>query len=294
MNREKFDEIISENINSYKLKILEILESKPALNKLASQICFGIDSNQIKDYISNLQLDSFNVRSFAMNTEFKFVGLKFLDLDKIDYKFININPETFDRYFIFSKQEFNSYEELVGSYDGFFFRTNKDFVNKIDSLILSKLIGFNRVKDSLYEKKITRNISLIVDSRKSQRPLMRTIEDYTFPLIYVDYKAERFEFKENVYFDALDFLFVNSIESYLIFFYRNRKIAKEKEEPKVYKDELNCRYILTNSLENLNRFNKYIFLIADLYLHFLKPFNEWISEVMLQYSKREPNNPNYS
>lgn len=278
MNKQKFENVISDNINSYKQKVLEVLNSNPILNEIVSKICFGDNSNQLNDYIKKLNVDGFNIKNYISNHELKFNGLKFSDIDKIKYNFNFINPELYDKYFIFKKEEFESYQDLVNAFDGFFFRNHKNFVNKIDSLILTRIEGFKRVKGSLFQKKITEDINLIIDARKSQRPSMQTIEDYAFPLIYLFYKNQRYYFNENNSFDALSFLFVNSIHSYLVFFYRNRKIAKEKEEPIVYKDELTGKYILTNSLENLERFNKYIFIISELYLHFFKIFDEWVFE----------------
>lgn len=276
MQHTEFNKCIEDAISGYREMLLTDFEQHPDFERLAAALCFNGLFN-ISEYVLNLEIQDFESRRYIEKILPSIEMLKFGDVDKINHNYQHVRPQEFDQYYFFDRQEYNSYEELSEKFSGYFYLCNKDFVSRLDDLFIKQLAGYNKRKGYFFEKKIGKGASLIIDARKSRKHF-ETIEDYKFPGIYLELNNEKYFFTNE--FDSFSFFFI-AANSYINFFYKNRRMAKSSDEPVVYQDADSDKYILTNSLENLTRFNKYIFLNTDLFCHYFSVFEKWVQEVFI-------------
>ena len=290
MDYQSFNKNLTETINQYKEMLINDFMTNSDFEKLASAMCFN-NKIRVKEWIAELELENFEKRkSIGKYHQFKRDLLNFMDVDVIQHRFVYVNIEKYDAYSFFEKYEFDSYSELLAGKTNYFYLCNKEFVKKIDNIFIESLVGYSKSKKYIFSKQLATGFSLKIDTHKSRKHF-ETIENYTFPTIYIEFKNAKYFFANEI--DTFTFFFMG-VGSYLYFFYGNRQSSKSTDEPVVYHQEESNKYILTNSYENLERFNKFIYLNTELFIHYFKIFEKWVRDVFIPKILQEEKNTDYS
>lgn len=111
------------------------------------------------------------------------------------------------------------------------------------------------------------------------------IEGYRFPDIVLEVKGVELRPAQGVGVDMMDFLLLRNM-AFFAFTQESRyieigdsgtisKFDQKKDEPVIY--EYNNQYIISNSIEKLACYNKYIYMVLELYCHYFKMFEKWLT-----------------
>ena len=116
---------------------------------------------------------------------------------------------------------------------------------------------------------------------------------YTLPSLSIAIKDEG-----QIKFDTIDvrnLLFLP--QSSFLFFYSDahdytvdpatlsiKNFKRKNDEPVVYYSKEEANYILTNSLKNIDRYNKYIQIILELSFHYFRVFEKWLTQLLADNS----------
>jgi hypothetical protein len=275
MNHKMFTERFQLAIPSYKKMLLNDFDRFPMFEQLSSQLCFGV-KDKIKPILKNSEVHSLD--DLNKPHQVKFILPRFETMDGIDYQFTYFNPQDYDRYFLFDKLYFNKSDEYNEIHKpGEFYFCRKDLINVLDALFVKHMKGFEKNGKKKWIKKISDDLFLGIDFTRSSL-VKPSIEDYTPPILYLNYKTVDYLFS----FDLMTFkyLFLN-FNSFVSFFYYNKTIQKSSEEPVVYKIEDTGQLLYTNSIPNIDRFNKFIFINAEIHTHYCLLFQRWLIDDFL-------------
>jgi hypothetical protein len=272
MDHIKFAEIFQIALPTYKKMLLIDFDSHPTFEQLSSQLCFGV-KDKIKQSLKTGQFESLD--ALNNNDRIKFIPPAFEAMDQIDYQFIYFNPENYDRYFLFDNLVFSKVDQYKEIHKpGTFYFCRKDLVKTLDDLFVKHMTGYEKKSNKKWLRKISDDLFLGIDFARS--PIVKpSIEDYTPPILYLNYKMVDYSFS----FDLMTFkyLFLN-YNSFVSFFYYNKTILKSTDEPVVYKLEDTGGFLYTNSIANIDRFNKFVFLNAEIHNHYVLLFERWLLE----------------
>lgn len=204
-------------------------------------------------------------------------GRTFDYIDEINFKNEEVSFKE-DLFMFFDSINFNSYNDL-NNYPGHYYICSKKFVKNIDKLLITnfKELGFTNSKQDVLVKKLSDNFKIEINCKVSRlRYGIENPADYLPPLI--SFEIHNMVCGIDIFKKLYNTIsFINSDELFNFFFFRFENENKLKfKEPVAYFDEAMDKYILQNSPENLERFNKFILIFIELYKHYFKILDEWI------------------
>jgi hypothetical protein len=264
------------------------------------------DKNQeYADLFSNLFLDGYPIKKLITEdkiiTDFNIWDLKnstmnyngtinpIDKLDSIDFQFKHISNDGInDLYKFFEKKEFKDLEKAQKNFNSILYYVyTSDFEKKVDYFFLSNLDDYTKIgKESV--KRVNNDVSLIFDWEKKLHSF-NSIEQYLLPdLIFKIKDYQEYLFSQT---DLTKLLFMPN-NSFFAFYFNSYNlgtnnlqiidISVKDDEPVLYKSSTEKnKYIITNSYENLSRYNKFIYLHTELTIHYLKILEKWFSDIFL-------------
>jgi len=283
MNSLEFNKkLIAPTISGYLELLIQEFKYSTEIFELMQKLFFPkMSRDEIFHRYSNIELVNLNYFKHIETSTY----CSFEDLDSIDYKFRYVRPDYEDQYKFFDKQEFSSLEQANASYQGGYFFTKEKFKKIYDEFLLSCLVGFEKRKgkSSVYLKQLGDGITMVLDLKREDAAFI-ALPTYTFP----DLRVRTAE-KEHGVIDRTDlasFLLLPSPS--FSFFYANSneffcnedgqviRVSQKKGEPLIYHDERAGIFTISNSLKNLERFNKYIYMVTELFVHYYNFFEIWL------------------
>jgi hypothetical protein len=274
--------LITPTIAGYQQLLIQELKYSTELFELIRQLFFpNFSERELFDRYEKLDIFSFNHYKYIEDRKY----CSFEDLDKINYGFQYINPDYNDRYKFFDKQDFSSIEEANGNYRGGFFFSKRKFEKIYDEFLLGHLTGFKRHgRSSVYLKHLGDEITMVLNLKRDEG-FFHGLSTYVFPDLSFrvagkEYRViNRNDIKTLLFLPIPAFLFfyMNSNEQ---FYNENGQIIRVLQktgEPLIYHDEQTGIFTISNSYKNLDRFNKYLYFIAELYIHYYNFFETWFA-----------------
>jgi len=278
-----YSEYINSKANDYKQYLLQDLKKNTVFAKIVDLLFFPLNSN-IEEW-----LEWTEVRSFY---QYKFKGDHFItricnrkEIDNIPSLRISNNIST---YTIFSFLKCDTYEEAMKKYPMFYYFVQKDFDKIIDKFIFDRLADYKPETRTVYKKRVSENIDLTLNTYREHIQL-RGISAYTFPSLAINIKGQ-----ENINLGTIDvrnLLFLP--ESSFIFFYMDshnytidensfifQNITRKDDEPVIYHLEDEQKYMISNTRENIDRYNKYIEAVLELSIHYFSLFEKWLIKTL--------------
>ena len=274
MNHEQY---INSRAKDYKEYLLHDLRTNVEFANVVDLIFFPSHSN-IREWLEWTKVKSFH--------EYEYRGDPYVnrictrdEIDNIPPLRIlnNISPHT-----IFSCLKYGTYEEAAKVFPTFYHFMKKDFDRKIDKLILDRLPDFKKESGHIYKKTTLDDIDFTLNIEREHIELSGII-GYTLPALSIYIKGE-----ECITFGTID---VRSLlflpESSFMFFYVDSQdisidpnVARKNDEPVIYYLEDEQKYMVTNSWENLKRYNSYIQIILELSFHYFRAFEKWLMQIV--------------
>lgn len=266
----------------YKQFLLNDFDKHRDMAELTSQLSFS-NGISIQDWVAGLE--GSNLSAFTQNDnvtdEFSFQ----IDLENLAYKPKYNDGDINELYAFFCKYEDPSYKYIAKRYHDFFYYVfDHTFFGRIDDKLLRMLPDYSwQHKLKRYVKKIG-NLYFRLEPYQgySKYPI---VKEYIFPKFSIEYEdQEIYPFVQPD--DLRNFLLLPSnyftffvVESNIITKSADGKqiigIEQKKDQPVIYEDLISKKFILTNSYEKLEMYNKYIYAGIDLYYHYLKVFESW-------------------
>lgn len=278
------------NLESYKAFLLEDFKENKDFAYLASSIMYYTPqdiTNWVKGIIGN---DFFEC--IEQTFEFEFDRASGIDIvNNISYNPYYFKEGLDDLYAFFSHRTYDTYEEAANNYPQYeYFMEGKDMYEKLNTKLSSVMVrdGYETVKRGKYSVKKIADSSFIKLIYQQRGPwgMVSGIERYRFPNIVVMVNGIDISpaFENGV--DMRHFLLLRG--NAFLFFYRERQIMKnadgqwalpgttlnKTDEPVIY--EHDGQYTISNSIEKLAYYNKYIFIVLELYCHYFKVFEKWL------------------
>lgn len=275
------------DFQSYKCFLLSDFEKHKEFASLATAISFT-NAPTISNWIEGLQ--GTNFRNFRQTSSFKGIVPSGADLIKdISHTFTYFfNENIEDVYVFFSKKESDSYEVIAKEYSKYnYYVFDSDFFKKVNVKLLTKFPDYAYdSKAGVYKKQIYEGVFLKLTPYKGFTKYS-IIQDYIFPQISVEVNGK------DIYIfsppnDVRSFLLLwgtsfslFTVESNVVLLSddgeRIAGMEPKKGEPLIYEDIENHKFILTNSYEKLRAYNKYIYVVMELYCYYLRVFERWIT-----------------
>lgn len=272
------------NMELYKKAIEQDIETNPKYAHLINSIFFsrGFD---IQSWIKQTE-----VRSFS---DFSFVGKRFPmglcsrdTMDTIEY--YPFSDEFSDRYYILKKDEYPSYESAAENYPRTYFFLDNNYISRLDEVFLKKLGDYVQESETCRIKKLSASVDILIDNSRDIS-FIGNIFRYRLPRLKVRKDGREIQ---TGYADVRNFLFLP--ESSFLFFYfdchnylldeefKIQDFKPKYDEPVIYHFDKENKYVITNRWENIDRYNKYIQIIISLSVHYLRIFENWIRESLVE------------
>ena len=276
----KMNTAVRETIGHYKTMLLENFEKqKKYIDTFSSLFCPGFDYS---DILNNIYPTGFRHYEYKGNPISIKPLINFKVLDDIDYTW-NLE-EDYHRFFL--KKEYLTYEEALDNFPLDYYFQDRNTIKKIDEFLISNLDGFNRKTKDSYEKEIWKNTFLKFNCAPYKRRRL-SLQIYHFPSLSIIVDGQEFEIFEKT---DLTKLLLNGVSTFHFFYMQSVEIAYDQngnlkapwpktDEPVIYSS--GEKFIVSNSYENLRRFNKYIFIITDLFDHYFRIFTDWLINILL-------------
>ena len=279
MTQKSFDNFIKKNINSYRDLLIKDLDENKEFARVVNKLYFpSFDMSQLKLRLENLEIDSFD--NFSVTPNEKYCDLS--DIGEIEYNPTNINFDE-NPYMFFSYLEFNNYKDVEANFPTSYYVFSKDyFIKNVDILVLNGLNEYESDGQKFY-KEVTKGVWLEVFFKRKQANFF-SISDYYFPQIKIKFENTSYSFCEKTDLQMLLFLPTNSFytfysESILVFKDDLGRLIGNKikdSEPVVYHFKEEEKYVITNSYEKLSKYNKYILITSNLFIHYFQIFERWV------------------
>jgi hypothetical protein len=267
---------MSETIGVYIQMLQSDFEIYPEFEKLATAICFN-NKISAKEWMKGVEAISFEEK-IAIPPHFTPEVLRFHDMDVINHEYKYIETKNYNLYSFYTRFMYNSMEELRADDNRYYYLCHNDFVTSLDKLFTDHLVGYSKTGKNIFTKSIQPGISLKINASK-KRGHFETMENYYFPNMYLEFNKVKYLISGSP-FDVLTF-FIMGTFSFTHFFHLNLQLNNREGEPKIYYSDEIDGYVLSNSVENLERFNKFIFLSAELYVHYYKVLEQWAITVFI-------------
>jgi len=268
-----------ENINDYKQLLLkDFLENQ--------KIAMVLSTFFIVDYSINKWIEGITGNSFIDYKQTYPIKHKVPTIEEIkntDYVIQHFSQYADNLYSFFSSKKCKTYEDALNNFPGFYYCFDLTFFKNINKALFDNLTDYTKKKD-FYIKKLNNSTSIKLYPIKDYKKYSG-ISEYRFPRIIIENAGEESIPIPLSGLDLLNFLFINSPS--FIFFYaesniiemdekQNRiiNVIRKYDEPVIY--ETDNEFIITNSLEKLSCYNKYICIVLDLYYHYLRVFEKWV------------------
>lgn len=273
------------DLESYKACLLEDFSRNPLFAKLASDMS-GTDAPSIKDWVEGVQ-------GKKIFYEEKSETFHYHDITPDAVKNIEYRPfyypeftEDNDPYRFFSYRIFDSYEAMERDYPReYYIFDYPDFFDKVESLIHSTLKDYKPMKQKHIKKCFTKKINeririnLLLFSNVNK---YSDVAAYSFPFVQLDIDGVTFPI---ITADPQFLLLLNRVS--FIFFYfeqnifenreilnQNFKMTRKTDQPVYYKE--GDKFIVSNSIEKLEKYNKFIYMTMELFSHYFGVFEKWL------------------
>lgn len=271
------------DLESYKTCLLEDFSQHESFAKLASDIS-RTDASSIIDWVKSIKGN--DIRYLFENETFQYQDITFDRMKDIEYHPV-FYPESegANLYTFFSYRSFSSYEEMERSYPrSYYVFDNPQYFNKIKAYVRSALKDYTLAKQGSW-KCLTKKISdRITINLLFANPINKHSEvyDYHFPFVQLEIDGYRVPIIE-----ADPRLLLLMDRGSFTFFYIERNVFKYDEELKqvtsvipkreypVYYQE-DDKYIVSNSHEKLETYNKFIYITLELFNHYYFVFEKWL------------------
>ena len=270
------------DLNTYKQFLLEDFERNRSFAKLASYITF-IDKYPIEDWVNGIE--GIFLISFKQKLTFSVQIPNLNTIGQIEYTPIHY-IENSNKYIFFTRKEYNSYEEAKRNFPAGYYVFNASFFKKINELLFLNFKDYE-YNDEAYCKMITKSVSLKLIPKKDYTKFS-DISEYEFPQIIIQRNND-----EPYFFplkDVREFLLLPS-SSFLFFYLISNsfeidkttkmiiKVTRNIDQPVIYARKDNG-YTITNSYDRLFLYNKYIFIILELYCHYFRVLERWLKKYL--------------
>lgn len=269
-------------IINYKQVLLSDFQKNKKFSELLNTLFFNGLYSTVEKWVNGINGNNFIDYEQKNHIRINFPTIE--TLRNIDYTPVYYR-ENEDRYCFFTKKIYNTYEEAVKNYPGFYYCFDLSFFKKINTLLLENFEDYTKRKDC-YIKKLSNAVLVKLFPNVGIYKDYSSVQDYNFPKIIIEVNEEKIE--PFLHSDLMDLLFLTG-ESFLFFSIQSNiievdeqtrqisKLIRKEDEPIIY--ENNGKYIVTNSIEKLECYNKYIYVILDLYYHYFRLFENWISSL---------------
>jgi hypothetical protein len=281
---------INSNVSEYKKNLLAELAYNSASVNVINLFFFSAELD-IQTWVEGMPLKTFNV--FRYKSDFFY--LKYCekaDIDNVDnYK---MQPNFFSsRHEIFTYKKFRPIEDATNDSRRFYHIVHENVHEIIDDLIFSKLSGYKKNGHSVYTKKIGDDVEIILSTER-EYVFAGDICDYRMPRIQINIKDNdsicmgKLDVRTLLFLPGDSFsYFYHDANNFSIDFQTRRvlDIKRKTDEPVIYFSENEHEYILSNKVESIDRYNKYIQHILDLSLHYFNFFEVWLTNLLNNCNK---------
>lgn len=278
-NLQSYEKIVVKfDFPAYVQMLQEELENNVRNTYLLNRIFFP-EQYHIKEWIHNIDVkDFFHYQFNGKRLKRNFCNRT--EIDSIHWKPAAI--EKIDKYFIFSKMEFDDYTEVRKNYPQAYYLLQPDYLAKLDETLFRQLSGYNKIKENIWQKKLSDSISIELNTEREYHAIF-SIVDYKLPRIGLKIGNDYLSIWE---MDIRQFFFLNT-NSFFFFYldsnqiqiddvYNIKNIIPQNDQPVVYHKEGEKKYIITNSSENIERYNKYLEIIFHLSVYYLDIFEKYL------------------
>lgn len=285
MDQKEFRSIVRENIEFYKKGLYDNLGENEGYAQAASSLF--LSSYSIFEWLKNIKAEDFGLIQSPDNYLNKEVWT-FYKIDNIALKYRYVSETKEGLYSFFTKLEFDSIEELQLNTPGTYYIFSKKIIKKIDAVFFDALIDYKKRKGEIYSKQLVDGVYLNFNGNIN-RMNFNSIEQYIFPSLVIEINGKEYSFSNET---DLSTLLLLTSPSFLAFYMNSNEVIingdgevisinRKNNEPVVYHFEKEHKYVLTNSYENLARFNKFIYLAIELFVHCLRVFEQWVITILL-------------
>lgn len=286
MNYTALTEILTKKIGAYKLLLIDMLTENRAMAGVISKTYYDSDISII-EWIESIEANSF----FDFNSEFRrnirpTLGFNQIIYDEQEKKAITklIGGEKKN---YFGQMEFDSVESVKRLSPRPYYIYDEKILKKLDYDFFQLIVGYNEVGNNTRQKKISDKVALEL-VYASDKLGSDSIETYCFPEVYIAVNEKKYWICEEA--DIKSFLFLGN-NSFSLFQTNTLDPVLNKagdiisfnyktDEPKLFNNPGENKYILLNSDEARDNYNLFINMTLALSALFFNLFEKWfISEV---------------
>ena len=269
------------DFNSYKFSLLDSFNLDADFASLATKLTFTT-APSIIDWIEGVEgkslQDSRQTKRYSGVIPSLFNISDFCFKPKYYPEYLN------DRYVFFTKKEYPSLEAAQKNLPTTYYFYDNSFYKRVNLKIFEKLTDYGRFDRGFYYRKEINNKLAIKLCPNSKFHSLSVISEFVFPKIVIELDGIEYDlhfsseprfylFLHGTFFSMFDF------ERSDYVFDQNRQVVSQtlkKNEPLIYTENEGESYIISNSFEKLDCFNKYIFMVLELYIHYLRFFEKWL------------------
>ncbi len=279
IDRQLYERLIAKfDFPLYLQMLLDDLDDNKKHTYLLNQIFFPKQCD-IRQWVQNIEVIDFFHCQFK-GKQFKQDFCNRTEIDSILWA--QSKMKEIDKYTIFSKMEFNDYSEAKKNYPQAYYLLQPDYVSKLDEILFGQLSGYHRIKKNTWEKKLSDSISIELSNKREHHAIF-SIVDYRLPEISLKIGNDYLRMWE---MDIRQFIFLSE-SSFLFFYFDMNKILLDdanniksvtpyNDQPVIYHLEDEMKYVITNSWENIERYNKYLEIVFHLSAYYLGFFEKYL------------------
>ncbi len=193
----------------------------------------------------------------------------------IDYQFKYIEFEKVDNYYFFDKKEFESIELARELKELKRYIMVEKHYKKVNKLIFDSLKGYKRKSENRFIKTFDENFGLEIYIDLPNK-IDNDIQNYRLPTIYVLINGEQFNVQNLNSKKYRYYLFY--CNDLICHFFAKYDYITNRAEPSIYFIEETGKYMVSNSVENLAAFNKYILFWVEIFVHYHQIFEKFVVE----------------
>ena len=276
---------INSKASEYKEYLLNELRKNVAPANLVNLVFFPL-SKSIEEWLKEMDVESFYEYGFKGNSFINRIGTR-EEVDEIP--FLKNTYTSFDRYTFFSNFKANSYQEAQQKFPSAYHFVRKDFLKKLDKIILDKLKDYKTESENihLHTKRVSKFVDLTINTDREYFEL-QGISGYTFPSLIINVRDEgcinfgSIDVRNLLFLPGNSFLFFYA-DSHNYSVDRNlglKDIKRKDDEPAIYFLEEEQKYLISNSLDAIDQYNKYIQIVLELSFHYFDVFEKWLTRLL--------------
>lgn len=294
MNTEKFKNYsLPVNIEEYKIELLKDFKAHPSFRNLANSILY-FNSLSIEEWVKGIKGKNFRIYETANRVNNTPVVYDIEDVKKEEWKWHFFEPNIDEPYIFFEKREYESFDEVKKKNPGFYYVFNRNFFKKVDEVLMGAFRDFemDEQNKTVYTKRLSKDHVLKLACNYEKYISSSGINEYVFPTVSLLFNGNEYHFftvtdvREMFFLSGTSFLFFYIESNDLIFNEANQLVGTTRKynEPQVYHNAESNKYIVTNSYKKLPYYNKYIYLILELHIHYFRVFENWIINSIIKSS----------